>query len=210
VDYFILQNQIPYIEYIEFQERIRKKRKECLLILEHPPTITGGINSKPENLLVSEKVLESRQISYHQIKRGGDFTAHEPGQILIYPHVDLKKRDISLTTFLQVFRRILTDSIEITWGLDLIFREENPGLYLKEDPTKKLISFGLNFKSFFTSFGAGFNFENNLSTFQFINPCGNLSRNIVSFHSLGLDVSRKWEFIHEFVDEFNESFGKNK
>lgn len=208
MDYFILQNPIPYTKYIEFQNRIRVKRKECLLILEHPPTITGGINSNNDNLLVSGSILESKGIPVLNIKRGGDYTAHEPGQIVIYPHIDLKKRDISLTQFLSIYRKIFADSIEIIWGLELIFREENPGLYLKEDPRKKLISFGMNFKSFFTSFGSAINFMNNLETFQYINPCGNSFRNMVSFQSLGLDLERKWEFLHEFLDEFHYYFGK--
>jgi lipoyl(octanoyl) transferase len=208
VDYFIFQTPILYTRYIEFQNKIRNKRKECLLILEHPPTITSGINSKKENLLVLPSVLESKGISILDIKRGGDYTAHEPGQIVVYPHLDLKRRKMSLTQFLKIFRSLLANSIEIVWNLELVYHEENPGLYLKKDPMKKLISFGMNFQSFFTSFGAAINFENTLETFQYINPCGNSSQNIVSIQSLGLDTSLKWEFLNEFIDVFYMYFGK--
>ncbi len=208
MDYFILQTPILYTRYIEFQNKIRKRRKECLLILEHPPTITSGIHAKKENLLVPLSVLESKGISILDIKRGGDYTAHEPGQIVVYPHLDLKRRKMSLTQFLKVFRSLLANSIEIVWDLELVYHEENPGLYLKKEPMKKLISFGMNFQSFFTSFGAAINFENTLETFQYINPCGNSSQNIVSIQSLGLDTSLRWEFLNEFIDVFYMYFGK--
>lgn len=85
------RKKIPYLRYLEMQEKLRKFRRECILFLEHASTITRGINYNPENLLLGREFLESQGIQVHFIQRGGDFTAHEPGQLVIYSHVDLKK-----------------------------------------------------------------------------------------------------------------------
>lgn len=207
MDYFILSSPISYSRYIIFQERIRKKRKECILVLHHFPTITAGVNTKKENLLTSIEILTSKGIEFYSVKRGGDLTAHEPGQIVLYPHLDLKARNIKLAQFLEKFLFILINTFELTWELELIFLENKPGLYLKQDPSKKLVSVGFNFQSFFTSYGVAINFENDLSTFQHINPCGNLAHNIVSIQKLGLDTSLKMDFILELFSEIQDSFG---
>lgn len=206
MDYFILSSPISYARYVNFQERIRKKRKECVLVLEHTNSITAGINAKKENLLITPQTLAQKGIEFHSIKRGGDFTAHEPGQIVIYPHVDLKNRNMKLTQFLSLFQKLLIDSIDLIWNLELVYLEDKPGLYLKKDYSKKLVSFGFNFHSFFTSYGAAINFQNDLSTFAYINPCGDSSKNIVSIQSLGLDTNLKMDFILEFLQSFHDCF----
>lgn len=206
MDYFILSNPVSYSSYINFQERIRKKRKECILVLEHIPTITAGVNFKRENLLVSQELLLQKGIEFYFIKRGGDLTAHERGQIVIYPHIDLKKRNIKLTQFLSILQTIILNTVELVWDLELVYFENKPGFYLKKEPSKKLISLGFNFQSFFTSYGLALNFENDLSTFQYIHPCGEEAENITSIQNLGLDTSLKMDFILEVLDAFHEYF----
>ena len=48
---------LPYAEYQAMQEKLRDERKELLLFCEHPPTITGGVQWKPQNLLRGEEQL---------------------------------------------------------------------------------------------------------------------------------------------------------
>ncbi|MCE9500650.1 MAG: lipoyl(octanoyl) transferase LipB [Leptospira sp.] len=193
---------VPYSSYDRFQESLRQKRREILLFLEHSPSITAGINYNIQNLLVSREFLEKKNISLSFIRRGGDFTAHEPGQLVLYPHIDLKKRNIPISRFTEIFLGSMIDSMNKTWGLRLIQRKDKPGLYLEKQPDRKLVSMGIYFKSFFTSFGAAINIRNDLNTFQFINPCGQDSSNMVSVRELGLDDSKEDEFIREFKGLF--------
>ncbi|MCB1178516.1 MAG: lipoyl(octanoyl) transferase LipB [Leptospiraceae bacterium] len=209
MDCFILQKPLAYNKYINFQTNIRSKRKECILILEHYPTITSGINHKPENLLVSEEILQKKGISLFSISRGGDYTAHEPGQIVIYPHIDLKKRNLNLVSFIKIFRNSIIKSCLSIWNLRLIENKNKPGLYLHSEPEKKLVSFGVYFKSFFTSFGAALNSANSLDTFSHINPCGDNFKNITSIERLNLDISKEEDFKHLFLDTFISDLNKN-
>jgi lipoyl(octanoyl) transferase len=196
--FFRLKTPVAYKDYLDFQMKVRKTRKESILILEHFPTITAGINFKAENLLLSESLLSKKNIPLHYISRGGDFTAHEIGQIVIYPHIDLKKREIKVSDFIHFFKESISASIEKVWNIQLVYNMDNPGLYLKNSPKNKLVSFGVYFKSFFTSFGAAINFTNSLETFLYINPCGGLSADMVSLQSLNADTSKKELFLNSF------------
>jgi lipoyl(octanoyl) transferase len=192
---FRFSHLLPYNQYISFQEKARKKRLESIFFLEHPSTITAGTSFQEKNLLFSTEELNQKGVELYYTKRGGDFTAHEPGQLVIYPHIDLKKRNISVIDFIGFFRLSIGESLQEIWDLSVIDKKESPGLYLSKEPTKKIVSFGIYFKSFFTSFGASINIENSLETFQTINPCGGKYENIVSIKKLGLDTKKKEDLV---------------
>ncbi|MBK8399343.1 MAG: lipoyl(octanoyl) transferase LipB [Leptospiraceae bacterium] len=197
-------NSVPYNKYLRLQTSLRKKRKEILIFLEHTSTITAGSNYNIENLLVPKEYLLEKGIAFFQVERGGDLTAHEIGQLVIYPHIDLKKRNLTIGDYLQFLTNCLIDSIEEVWKLSVISHKDKPGLYLTSDHSKKLLSMGVYFKSYFTSYGVALNLRNDLSVFRMINPCGQDAANMVSLLSLGLDVSGKKE--EEFVRVFGEKF----
>jgi lipoyl(octanoyl) transferase len=193
---------IPYSRYIRFQEKSRKSRNESILFLEHSPTITSGTGSKIENLLTTQESLFQKGIDLLSISRGGDYTAHEPGQLVIYPHIDIKSRNLSIIDYLKIFKESISNSIYKVWRLETIDNPESPGLYLKANPTNKLVSIGITFKSFFTSFGASVNISNNLDTFQYIHPCGGKAENMTSIKKLELDTLLRNDFLMEFKKNF--------
>ena len=181
-------------------------RKESILFLEHPPTITAGSNFHEKNLLMTEEELNQNGVKIFYLKRGGDFTAHEPGQLVIYPHIDLKKRNISVTEFIQILRSSIARSIDSIWGINVVDNPESPGLYLSKNPDKKIVSFGIYFKSFFTSFGAAVNVNNSLNTFSMIHPCGGKSENITSIQLLGKNPNLKQAFCETIAEDLMKIF----
>ncbi len=198
---------IPYNSYVNHQIKLRKLRKECIILLEHQPVITAGVNYQKSNLLVTESYLQKNGIELCFIPRGGDFTAHEPGQLVIYPHIDLKKRCLSVHDFIKVLMDSLILSVWEVWNLKLNYFQDKPGLYLASNPQKKLISMGISFKSFFTSFGIAINIKNDRKLFELIHPCGGKSSDIISIKSLGLDTEKETEFIYLFRSEFKKRVG---
>ena len=60
-----------------------------LFLVAHPPVFTIGKSGKMEHLLLGEKQLETKGISFFKTNRGGDITFHGPGQIVGYPLLDL-------------------------------------------------------------------------------------------------------------------------
>ncbi|MDF3819157.1 lipoyl(octanoyl) transferase LipB [Leptospira sp. 96542] len=205
IPFYLIPRALPYDRYVAFQENARKKRKESILFLEHNPCLTGGIGAKAENLLVSKSLLEEKGVGVFSITRGGDFTAHEPGQIVGYIHMDLKERAVNLGDFLQNLNHSLLQTIQTVWGLDLIENPKAPGLYLESQPEKKILSIGVLAKSYFTSYGFALNGNNSLETFQWIRPCGGLAQDMVSLRTLGL--VKDWELEKsQFVSEFTKTF----
>jgi lipoyl(octanoyl) transferase len=200
---------VDYLRYLHLQEKLRAKRRELVLLMEHPPTITAGIGCKEKNLLLDKQELEKRNIHLVYIKRGGDYTAHEPGQLVIYPHIDLKKRNIRISNFVEIFLVSIQTSIQKTWSLELFNDPSNPGLYTTIANKKlKVVSVGLYCKSFFTGFGASINISNSLHTFEYINPCGFPSSAIVSLQRLGYSPNLYDTFKKNFIDEFTSCMRK--
>ncbi|MCG6145804.1 lipoyl(octanoyl) transferase LipB [Leptospira bandrabouensis] len=202
---YLFPSIVPYLRYVKFQENSRKNRRESMLFLEHSPCLTGGIGAKAENLLVSPSHLNSLGVEMVTLPRGGDFTAHEPGQIVGYLHIDLKKRNLSLGDFLRVLNQSLVVSIKETWGLTVEENPKAPGLYTTEEHKRKLVSEGIFAKSYFTSFGFALNGLNNLSTFSLINPCGAKSEDMTSLLRLGKDKDfpkKRREFVEIFTKTF--------
>ena len=70
--------------------------RDIVLFLEHDPVFTLGRRGGIENLRVSESFLEKLNIPIIQVERGGDITFHGPGQLVVYPIVDLKKAKIPI------------------------------------------------------------------------------------------------------------------
>ncbi|HMW05325.1 MAG TPA: lipoyl(octanoyl) transferase LipB [Leptospiraceae bacterium] len=197
-------NSVPYNRYIQLQSLLRKKRREIIIFLEHTSTITAGINYNIQNLLVSEEYLTKKEIEFCRIERGGDLTAHETGQLVIYPHIDLKKRSKNIGEYLSILTNSMIESVYSVWQLKLVSDAMRPGLYLEKDPIKKIVSMGVYFKSFFTSYGVALNLRNDLNVFQLIHPCGQDAANMVSLKKLGFDISEEKEL--EFIKTFQKLF----
>ncbi len=161
---------ISYKKYINFSSYFRKKRKENILFCDHFPVITAGIQYKKESFKIPEHFIRNKNIDIEYVKRGGDVTAHELGQIIIYPHIDLKKRKIPIVEFINNMVDITQNLILKEFHIKLHYREDMPGLYTHEG--EKIVSIGLEIRNGFTSSGIAINYQNDLKTFDYIYPCG--------------------------------------
>ncbi len=193
---------------MDFQKRSRQRRRESILCLGHPPTITAGTDSRVENLLVPETVLSQKGIDYCRIPRGGDHTGHEPGQIVIYLHLDLRKRNLSVGTFLEAVLRFCVSAIWDLWKIELIASKQRPGLYSKENPSRKVVSIGMYLKSYFTSFGIAINYENSMEIFRYIHPCGISAQDMVNLVKLGAPSGESHSFFRLYCGYWKDFFQK--
>lgn len=141
----------------------------ALIICQHYPVITKGRSSHKENILVSEEELKDKGISVYEIERGGDVTYHGPGQLCIYPIVNLNyfKKDVGwfLRSLEGVALNILSDfkiKAERLLGLT--------GLWVGRG---KIVSLGIAIRNWITCHGMSLNIKkDDLANFSLIRPCG--------------------------------------
>ena len=162
-----------YREVLHLQHHLRDKKKrdeilDTVLIVEHPPVITLGARQSANKLLASQDELASRQIDVVQIRRGGGTTAHNPGQLVFYPILNLQDLGLGINEYIRELEAIGIELLE-QLGIFSQRRKGYPGLWVGE---RKIASIGVRVSKFVTYHGMAINIQNDLSIFDFIIPCG--------------------------------------
>jgi lipoyl(octanoyl) transferase len=186
--------RVPFAEALDLQQRVVAARKageigDTLLLLEHPPVLTLGRNSKRENVLASDEFLRSRGVELHEINRGGDVTYHGPGQLVGYPIVDLRgdwpgKKGPHLGPV--DFVRLLEEMLIRTCGDFRVMTERIKGctgvwtVPNGSATAKKVAAIGVHVSQGVTSHGFALNVTTDLRDFQWIIPCGITNKGVTS------------------------------
>lgn len=149
-----------------------------LLLLEHPPVITLGRSTRPENVLVSETELAALGIERHEVARGGDVTYHAPGQLVGYPIVDLSAWAPAPRDVHRFLRAIEDALIESLLDFELVARrvEGKTGVFMESDSSarvdRKIASIGIGVRRWVSYHGFALNVSVDLAGFRVIVPCG--------------------------------------
>ncbi len=164
---------IDYEEALALQRSFREARLEGrvsdrVLLLEHPPTITFGRRSRPEELLASRELLESQGVHLAEVERGGKITYHGPGQLVGYPIVGLRELGISVPRYVSTLEQAMIDYLG-SLGLEAARRKGFPGVWVKG---RKIGAVGVHLKRWVSIHGFALNIAPDLAAFQAIVPCG--------------------------------------
>ena len=143
--------------------------------LEHPPVFTLGINASRAHLLAPG------DIPVVQIDRGGQVTYHGPGQLVVYPLVDLKRAGLGIRDFVSALERAVIALVG-AWGITAHARRAAPGVYVGE---RKLASIGVRVRRGGTYHGLALNVAMDLAPFARINPCGYAGLQMTTLAQLG-------------------------
>jgi len=168
-----------YRQILQLQQHLRTQRQQneipdIVLIVEHPAVITLGARQSSNRLLVSRENLAQKHIDVVEVRRGGGTTAHNPGQLVFYPILDLQKKELGLVRQVGInkyIRELEAIGIELLGQLDVqsTRRKGAPGLWVGE---RKIASIGVRVSKFITYHGMAINIQNDLSIFDYIVPCG--------------------------------------
>lgn len=131
-------------------------------LLEHPPVFTLGMNASAAH------VLSPGDIPVVQIDRGGQVTYHGPGQLVVYPMIDLRRAALGVRDLVTALERAVID-YAATLGIVAQCRRGAPGVYVDE---QKLASVGIRVRRGASYHGIAMNVFNDLEPFNRINPCG--------------------------------------
>jgi len=162
-----------YREALQLQHQLCEKRRESeipntVLIVEHPSVITLGARQSANKLLAGRNDLAQKKIDVVNIRRGGGTTAHNPGQLVFYPILNLQELNLGISEYIRELESIGTELLE---QLDVHTERQKgfPGLWVG---VKKIASIGVRVSKFITYHGMAINIQNDLSIFDFITPCG--------------------------------------
>lgn len=145
-----------------------------LIFCEHPHVYTLGKSGDEKNLLINKENLHTIQASYYAINRGGDITYHGPGQLVVYPILDLE----NFFTDIHQYMRLLEESVIRTLAHFNISSGRIKGLtgvwidFEDEKKARKICALGVKTSRWVTMHGLAFNVNLNLDYFKHIVPCG--------------------------------------
>ncbi len=161
---------------------ISGKSVSTLISVTHPPVITLGRSAERSDILVSDDALEERNIETIDIERGGKITYHGPGQIVLYPILNLRDFGKDINIYLRSLEKTVIGFLK-NLGYDGIPGEE-AGVFVQG---KKTASIGVAVKRWVTYHGVSINIKQD-DNFNLINPCGISSDLVTSLQQLGCDI----------------------
>ena len=183
-------------------------KESRLLFCEHNHVYTLGKSGDASNILLTTEQRQEKNIEYFPINRGGDITYHGPGQMVVYPLLDLDQ----FFTDIHKYLRYLEEAIILTmaeYGLKGERYEGYTGVWLDADqPAKarKICAMGVKCSRWVTMHGLAFNVNTDLGYFKNIVPCGITDKGVTSMQQeLGKEVDMS-EVKNKFLRHFRQLF----
>ena len=172
-----------YREILQLQHQLRDRRQHneipnTILIVEHSAVITLGARKNANKLLAGQDELAQKNIDVVEIRRGGGTTAHNLGQLIFYPILNIQQLGLGISEYIKELEVI---GIELLAQLDVHAERKKglPGLWVGD---KKIASIGVRVSKFVTYHGMAINIQNDLSIFDFLIPCGLEDIEMTSVH----------------------------
>jgi lipoyl(octanoyl) transferase len=178
-----------------------------LWVCEHPPVYTQGLAGKPEH------VMDAHGIAVVQTNRGGQVTFHGPGQVVVYPLIDLRHLNIYVKEYVYRLEQAVIKALE-NFGVTGHRVAGAPGIYVKlDDPfghaaltgprldpfegLGKIAALGIKVSRHCTYHGVALNVAMDLQPFANINPCGYAGLQTVDLSTIGVSVT--WDEVAEVL-----------
>ena len=160
--------RMEYVAALKIQEKLvalkqREPLADLLLFVEHEPVYTLGRGGDESN------VLAPQDVPVHRINRGGDVTYHGPGQLVVYPIVDLRsklRKDVH--RYVKNLELSAIRTLE-DFGLEAIRRPPFTGIWISD---RKIGAIGIAVRRCVTFHGLALNVNTDLTSFNRIIPCG--------------------------------------
>lgn len=220
-----------YKETWDYQEELfdaiiqlkRKNKSENLtlqtpnhfLFVEHPHVYTLGKSGDFNNLLLSEKQLKEKGITFHKINRGGDITYHGYGQIVGYPILDLDNFFNDIHKYMRFLEETMI-KVLAEYGLIGERSDGETGVWLDVGTpfARKICALGVRSSRWVTMHGFALNVNTNLGYFDHIIPCGIRGKAVTSLEvELGkkLNVEEvKEKILKHFATIFESEFVRER
>ena len=174
-------SEIIKIKKSNYKNEKLLKTDNFLLFVEHYPVFTLGKSGNINNLLTNKEFLTENKIEFFKTNRGGDITFHGPGQIVVYPILDLDNFFTDIHKYLRTLEEVIIATLS-DYGI-LGFRiDGQTGVWVRKGkyPAQKICAFGVRASRWVTMHGMSLNVNTNLDYFKYIVPCGINDKGVTS------------------------------
>ncbi|XP_057434894.1 octanoyltransferase LIP2p, chloroplastic-like [Lotus japonicus] len=180
---------IPYEVAWSLQKDIVREKKaqienegdcsDTLIILQHPSVYTLGSGSTTQQNLKFD--IENPPFHIHRTERGGEVTYHGPGQLVMYPIINLRRHKMDLHWYLRTLEEVVIRVLSSTFSIQASRVEGLTGVWVGN---QKLAALGIRAANWITYHGLALNVTTDLTPFKWIVPCGIRDREVGSIKGL--------------------------
>jgi len=197
--------RVSYMTSYDMQLDYHKKLMENpelagkIIVTEPDPTITKGIRGEEGEIFIPQAERERRGIEVVDIKRGGRVTFHGPGQLVIYPLLNLNHFKKSIKWYIESLEKVVVATLD-ELGVRAHKKDGIVGIFTDNG---KICAIGIEVKRWKTLHGIAINHEVDLDYFKSINPCGIGELGVSSISNEGINTSRE-----RIIEVFKENFSR--
>ena len=205
---------ISYSDFLTVQSDLLDKRingliEDTLVVAEHTPVVTLGRLSREEEVSDKDFFID-KNIPVIRTNRGGNATYHGPGQIVLYPVVDLADKQKDVSAYIDLLEKTICRSMECL-GVAVSKNGQKRGVWFGEE---KVSFIGVAFKKWVSFHGVSVNINNDITPFEHIDPCGEQGIKITSVKKiLGMNmdmVKVKKILTEQFIKDLESSYVDEK
>lgn len=169
---------------------------------EHREVFTLGKKASKNNIIIPNNVPTI------ETDRGGEITFHGPGQLVIYPLINIKRIQIFPKEYINLLENILRNTFKY-FGIKAILIENIHGIFIEKTNNSigifknlnKVSSIGLKISNGSSYHGISININTNLEYFKMINPCGYKGLKNINLRDLNKDISEE-KLKNKFLENF--------
>ncbi len=196
--------RMPYAEAFALQKRLQQEVIEgrargaslgyLALVEHHPPVITiSRRKTARRHLVATDEQLTDAGVEIAQTDRGGDITYHGPGQLVVYPILDLNALRLRIHGYMRFLEQIVIDTLAEfgiqgqrdkcatgVWVGGESIEESHGLLSVGVGKPQKICAMGVRVSRWVSMHGLALNVTTNLDHFDLIVPCGLAGRTVTS------------------------------
>lgn len=204
VQWIISENLIAYTQALNAMTKrvasiIENQQPELVWLLEHPPLYTAGVSAKATDLLVPD-------FPVYNVRRGGQYTYHGPGQRVGYVMLNIANRGRDIHKFVWQLEEWIIQTLKY-FGISGERRKNRVGVWvIRDNKEMKIAAIGIKLRKWVSFHGVSINIDPDLDHYKAIVPCGISQYGVTSCKEMGANVSIK-EVDIILKKEFSKIFG---
>ena len=199
---------VEYLRARAFQDTLVRQvhdgdSPDTLLLLEHPHVFTRGRLGRDEHLLTPDAELAAKGVAIHETDRGGQITYHGPGQLVVYPIINLREWSGGPLEYVRTLERVIVETVS-DFGIDAHTEQGLTGVWTQGG---KIAAIGVKISRGVAFHGLSINVNTDLSWYRHIIPCGITDRPVTSMSAELAEAVDLEAVRYSLVYQFGRSMG---